>query len=181
MNTLKALVAFTILFVSCQHTGEKVTLAEFNVNKALLTISPFVSKTGFAVTPPKNWVKTENYDSELQKKVLYRLDNKLLAIYKSDSTNCALVISELPESDFVNIKRSNYNLKQDSIWTNVQPSVFKYKTYEINQIVYQNQEMVVFKLFVHRMSELYELDYFIPRDKINVNIQSVESSIGSIN
>jgi hypothetical protein len=160
-------------------------MAEFNVNKTLLTESPFVSKTGFSINPPKNWIKTENYNSELQNKVLYRLDNKLLAIYKSDSTNCALAISELPEPDFGNIKTSldefKSHPKKDSLWISVQPSFFKYKTYEIIQIVYQNQEMILFKLFAHRMSELYELDYFLPKEKININIQSVESSIGSIN
>jgi hypothetical protein len=121
----------------------------------------------------------------LQKKVLSRLDNKLLAIYKSDSTNCALIISELPESNYDIIKgllsKTSSSPKQDSIWTNVESSLFIYKSYEIIQVVSQNSELVIFKLLTHRLSELYELDYIIPRSEININMQSVESSIGSLN
>jgi hypothetical protein len=150
-----------------------------------LSDSSFVSKSGFSISPPRNWLKTESFNSELQTKVLYHLDNKLLAIYKSDSTNCALIISELPETKYDNIKgllgKTNSYARQDSIWTNVQSSVFLYKTYEIIQIVSQNSDMVIFKLLTHRLSELYELDYIIPRSEININMQSVESSIGSLN
>ncbi len=130
-------------------------------------------------------VKNISFNSELQKKVLYRVDNKLLAIYKSDSTNCALIISELPESSYDIIKgllsKDNYYHEQDSIWTKIQSSIFIYKTYEIIQSVFQNSDLVIFKLLAHRLSEFYELDYIIPRSEIEKNIQSVESSIGSLN
>ena len=63
----------------------------------------------------------------------------------------------------------------------VESSVFNYKTYEIIQTVSQNSNLVIFKLLTHRLSELYELDYIIPRSGINIKIQSVESSIGSLN
>jgi hypothetical protein len=185
MKTLTMLSVFLLLFLSCQKSGKKVISAEFNVNRSLLSDSSFVSKTGFSVNPPKHWSKTESYNSELQKKVLSHLDNKLLAIYKSDSTNCALIISELPETKFDIIKgllgKTNSYVRQDSIWTNIQSSVFKYKSYEIIQIVSQNSDLVIFKLLTQRLSELYELDYIIPRSEININMQSVESSIGSLN
>jgi hypothetical protein len=50
-----------------------------------------------------------------------------------------------------------------------------------NKIVSQNSDLVVFKLLTHRLSELYELDYIIPRSEIEINIQSVESSISTLN
>lgn len=185
MKALTILSLFLLLFISCQESDKKVISAEFKVNRSLLSDSSFALKTGFSINPPKNWTKTESYNSELQKKVLYRLDNKLLAIYKSDSTNCALIISELPETNFDILKgllnKTNSNLKKDSIWTNVQSSTFRYKTYDIIQIVSQNSNLIVFKLLTHRLSELYELDYIIPRSEININMQSVESSIGSLN
>jgi hypothetical protein len=184
---MKALTILSvlILFISCQKSNKKVISAEFKVNRSLLSDSSFVSKTGFSINPPKNWLKTESFNSELQKKILYHLNNKLLAIYKSDSTNCALIISELPETNYDIIKgllgKTNSYAKQDSIWTSVQSSVFIYKTYEIIQIVSQNSDLVVFKLLTHRLSELYELDYIIPRSEIEINIQSVESSISTLN
>jgi hypothetical protein len=185
MKTLKILSVFTLLFISCQQSNKQVISAEFKVNKSLLSDSSFASKTGFTIYPPKNWLKTDSFNSELQNKVLYRLDNKLLAIYKSDSTNCALIISELPETNFDIIKgllgKTNSYPRQDSIWTNVQSSVFMYKNYEIIQVVSQNSNLVIFKLLTHRLSELYELDYIIPRSEITINMQSVESSIGSLN
>jgi hypothetical protein len=185
MKSISILSVFILLFISCQHPGKKVISAEFKVDRSLLSDSSFVSKTGFRINPPKYWIKTKSYNSELQSKILYRLDNKLLAIYKSDSTNCALIISELPENSYEIMKgqlgKSNYSPNQDSIWTNVESSVFMYKTYEIIQVVSQNSNLVIFKLLTHRLSDLYELIYIIPRREININIQSVESSIGSLN
>ena len=185
MKALTILSVFILLFISCQRSDKKVILAEFKVNRSLLSDSSFASRTGFRINPPKNWSKTENYNSELQNKVLYRTDNELLAIYKSDSTNCALIISELPETNYDIIKgllgKSNSFPNKDSIWTNVESSIFKYKSYEIIQVVSQNSNLVIFKLLTHRLSELYELDYIIPRSEININMQSVESSIGSLN
>jgi hypothetical protein len=173
------------LLISCQQKNKKTVIAEFNVNKSLLSENAFVSNTGFSVFPPKNWLKTDIYNEELQKKILYRLDNKLLSIYKSDSTNCVLIISELVETNFDKIKdlTNKYGKSSgpDSTWLNIQPSIFIYKNYEVVQIVFQSAELVVFKLYVHHLSGLYELDYIIPRDEINSKMQSVESSIGSIN
>ena len=178
------LSAFGLLIVSCQQPDKKVISAEFRVDRSLLSDSSFVSKTGFRINPPKNWLKTESFNSELQNKVLYRLNNQLLAIYKSDTTNCALIISELPETNYDIIKgmlgQTNSSPKLDSIWTDVKSSIFMYKSYEVIQVVSQNSNLVIFKLLTHRLSELYELDYIIPRSEININMQSVESSIGSL-
>ena len=185
MRSVTIISVFILLFISCKQPYKKIISAEFKVDRSLLSDSSFASKTGFSIYPPKNWLKTESFNSELQKKVLYHLDNKLLAIYKSHSTNCALIISELPETNYDIIKgllsKINSYPKQDSIWTNVQSSIFIYKTYEIIQIVSQNSDLVIFKLLTHRLSELYELDYIIPRSDIELNIQSVESSIGTLN
>ena len=185
MNALFMSSMIILLLISCQQRNKKTVVAEFNVDKSLLSENAFSSGTGFRVFPPKNWFKTDIYNAELQKKILYRLDNKLLSLYKSDSTNCALLISELVETDFGKIKdlldKSGPYSGPDSTWLNVQPSTFMYKNYEIVQIVFQSAELVVFKLFVHHLSGLYELDYIIPRDEINSKMQSVESSIGSIN
>jgi hypothetical protein len=176
---------FSLVLISCQSNTKKIVLAEFNVNKFLLSDSLFVSKSGFSIYPPRNWIKTDSYNSELQKKILYQLNNKLLAIYKSDTSNCALIISELPETNYNNIKgllaKSDSYVNPGLIWTSVQSTEFKYRTYEIIQIVFQNPELIIFKLFTHRLSEVYELDYIIPSSEINKNIQFVESSIGSIN
>lgn len=184
MKSISILSVFILLSISCQHSGNKVISAEFKVDRSLLSDSSFVSETGFRINPPRNWIKTESFNSELQKKILYRHDNKLLAIYKSDSTNCALIISELPATNFDLVKdllvKTNSFPKQDSIWTNIESSIFMYKNNEIIQVVYQNSNLVIFKLLTHRLSELYELDYIIPRSEINFNIQSVESSIGSL-
>jgi hypothetical protein len=184
---MKNLVSLTLLFlllVGCRQSDKRVVEAEFNVNKSILSDSAFVSNSGFSIYPPLNWRKTESYNNELEKGIMYRLDNKLLSVFKSDSSDCALIISELPESNFELLKelqKSNSFSNHDSAWTNVQSSIFRYRTYEIIQIVSQNSEMINFKLFTHRLKELYELDYIIPRAEINLKIQSVESSIGSIN
>jgi hypothetical protein len=178
------LIALIFLF-SCQQANKKITEAEFSINKLLLSDSSFKSNKGFFISPPKRWFKTGSYDSVLRAKTSIRSDNKLLAIYKSDTADCALIITELPEATF-SVVRGSLNKTdsypgKDTIWTNVQSSIFKYKSFEIIQFVLQNSELVVFKLFAHRSSELYEMDYIIPRNEINKYLQSVESSIGSIN
>jgi hypothetical protein len=185
MKTITLLFVVSLLLMSCQQPEKNIISAEFTINKSLLSDSLFASETGFSINPPKNWEKTGSFNSLLQEKILYHSDNKLLAIYKSDTTNCALIISELPESSFEIMKRllgkTNQSPKQDSIWTNVQSSIFKYKTFEIIQTVFQNAELVIFKLVTRRLSESYELDYIIPRSEIDINIQSVESSIATLN
>jgi hypothetical protein len=185
MKFLFILCISALILISCHQFNKNIIEAEFNVNRSLLSDSSFKSTTGFSIYPPKKWSKTDSYNSELKDKLFHRLDNKLLAIYKSDSTNCTLIISELSEYNYDNLKRLLANpdsfKKQDTLQTNVQSSIFKYKSYEIIQIVSQNSELVIFKLFTHRLSELYELDYVIPRGEINSNMLPVESSIGSLN
>lgn len=179
------LLVFSLILVSCRQAETKVIEAVFNVNKDLLADSSFRSTTGFRIYPPRNWSRTTSYNTELQDKILNRIENKLLAIYKCDSTNCALVISELPGTHYKilrqHLEKQNSSPWKDSEWTKVETSFFKYKSYEVIQIVSQNSEMVVFKLYTHRLSDFYELDFMIPRSEINSNTQTVESSIGSIN
>lgn len=173
-----------LILVGCGQPDKKSIVAEFNVDKSLLSDSAFVTGSGFSIYPPAHWLKTDSYNDELKRKILYRLDNRLLTVFKSDSADCALIISELPEPTFATIKelmKSNSFLNGDSIWTSVQPSVFSYRNYEIVQIVSQNSELIVFKLFTHHLNELYELDYIVPRNIINLLMKSVESSIGSMN
>ena len=179
------MLVFSLILVSCRHAETKVIEVEFNVNNDLLADSSFLSTTGFSIYPPKNWSRTVSYNNELQDKILNRIDNKLLAIYKCDSTDCALVISELPGTNYKilrqQLEKRNQFSRKDSVWTKVETSFFKYKSYEIIQIVSQNSDMIVFKLYTHRLTDLYELDFMIPRSEINSNMQTVESSIGSIN
>jgi len=184
MKSYLSIIIFFFLF-SCQHSSPEINEVEFTIDKSLLSDSSFVSGSGFSITPPKNWKRTETYNHELQKSLFLHINNKLLAIYKSDSTNCAMIISEPPDTDFDRIKGyvNEIDKKQypDSIWLDVQTSVFNYNTFNIIQIVFQNAQLLVFKLFFQQLPGIIELDFIIPRSEIqNNNIQSVESSIGSV-
>jgi len=158
-------------------------MVELNVDNSVLSDNLFKSKTGFTVSPPKDWNLTDKYNLELENQILNQTKNKLLAVYKADSSNCALIISE-PDIDFNSLKsvilNTGFNPEKDSIWLSVQTSFFTYKQFEIVQSVYQNSELLIFRLYIRELKELFELDYVIPNEDINKTVRSVESSIGSI-
>lgn len=174
---------FGVLLISCRTSNSKPDEVEFNVNNSLLAEMPFKSKAGFSIKAPKNWQLTNEYNFEFKNQLLNLDQAELLAVYKSDSSNCALIISE-SNVDFNSLKseviRSAFASKKDSVWLSVQPSFFTYKRFDIVQFVYQNSDLLVFRLFVQGLKELHELYYIIPRSDINKTVQSVESSIGSI-
>ena len=74
MKLIAILSVFILLFISCQQSDKKAISAEFKVDRSLLSDSSFESKSGFSINPPKNWSKTESYNSELQKKILYHVE-----------------------------------------------------------------------------------------------------------
>jgi len=88
MKSLPILSIFILLFISCQQSDKKVISAEFNINKLLLSDSSFVSKTGFSITPPKEWTRTGSYNFELQKKASWT--GTLFGLQEQVSTTSAL-------------------------------------------------------------------------------------------
>lgn len=178
-----SILLFSFIIISCRTSKSKPETVEFNVNNSLLSDSSFESKAGFSVKPPRNWHLNNKYNLDFKNQLWNQTQTKLLAVYKSDSSNCALIISE-SNVDFnlltSELKKSDFVPKKDSIWLSIQPSSFTYGKFDIVQFVYQNSDLVIFRLFVHNSDEILELYYIIPRDEINKNVQSVESSIGSI-
>ncbi|MDO9511348.1 MAG: hypothetical protein Q7J34_06295 [Bacteroidales bacterium] len=74
-----------------------------------------------------------------------------------------------------------FNTNHD--WLNVQYSHFIHRQKDIHQIVLQNKQTLIFRLFIkgEKVNDYYELSFIVHRGFINRIIKSVESSIGSIN
>jgi hypothetical protein len=187
MRTKHKILVFLLclMIAGCHQSGKTVIEAEFDIDRSLLSESSFISPTGFSIYPPRDWTRTINYDAELENIIMSQSGNNLLAVFKHDSTNCALIVSEVPGGDFNSMKqfyeRLDTEKENKQVEAKIQTSVFKYKSFDIIQIVSQNTAMINFKLYVHRLSEIYELDYIIPRNEIDLNVRLIESSIGSLN
>lgn len=179
---------FTAVLLSCNNNANKknADTVSFTINKSLLSNQKYLAPNeSFSVYPPKDWNRIEAYDSEIGQMLSNQLDSSLLAMYVHDASNCMLIITDMSKkgAEFVEavLKAPDTFYNKDSTWIDIQSSNFEYKSYTINQIVFQNADLVVFKLFIHSLSELYELDYIVPRAELNNFVKSVESSIGSIN
>lgn len=155
---------------------------EFTVNKNLISTDLF-SEEGFQVAPPLGW-KASRPDLQLSFNLPNQFSPELKAVYTSDSSDCILMISGLPETntdlppDLLTNPDKYFN--RDSLWNVIQPSKFHYHTFDCFQFVLQNSETVLFKLILANTDLKYELDYIIPRNRISETVKSVESSIGSI-
>lgn len=178
---------FTTLLPSCSQVAENSDpreAIEFTVDSNVLSDNMFTAGHGaFSIRPPRYW---EQADSLVMASLhMEGLPGRcLLTMFKNDSSHCALVISDLAGTNpslFQSIQENpSAYLNKDSVWSHIQPSSFFLKSYHISQYVLQNDQSLLFKLFVRGKGMKLELDYIIPRENIQNNIKSVESSIGSI-
>jgi len=175
-----------ILFISCNQNSNKIeNTIDLKVNTNLLSDSIyFVPNKNLSFYPPRYWARIDTSDSEIYIKLSEQLGINLLAIFKLKYPDCILIVTDFSETsaDFYNLilKDPNTYFNKDSIWNAIQPSSFKYNSRSFFQLVLQNAELIIFKIFIYSNREVYELDYVIPRTEIVNYVQSVESSIGSI-
>ena len=150
----------------------------------------FVAPGAFAVNAPAGWEPVP--DSILAQAMstvsgqdLAQNSPRLRAVYRQDE-GAALAISEFPTELDANgrsamLQRFTSELRARYPGARVEPSRFRYRGFVVQQVMLDDSTRVVFKLLVERPgSPLYQLDYVVPRRIYRREVQSVESSIGSL-
>jgi hypothetical protein len=179
--------------MSCSLKKEQdnsIITAQFNVLEVLLQDSSLVdSMLRMEIGVPREWhtadtILLQNLKHGILQNEYLNADISHCYISSIDSSMLLVVdVGDLDTSIYVNFK-CNYQklLNVNNIWANVQFHEFMHNDYRIEQYVMQNEEMRNFKLVCYSNSKHpdFELVYFINRREEKLNIQSVESSIGTL-
>lgn len=179
------LAILAMFAASCGHQQPNDNTISFRVNQELLSDSVFSSRDEILVLqPPVDWARLNSNDS-IYGVFAEVMQHKLEAVFIDAKTEASLLISEVSADEMLAMEQvfenpdSFYN--KNNNWLSVQHGDFKYNSYHINQIVLQNHDIVIYKLFASRMGKTYEINYSVPRAYAEEILRAVESSIGSIN
>lgn len=179
-----------LIFMSCGRKirSESGTEAMFTVDTNLLML-PFYDAGDFTVGVPKQWIAV---DSSQKNQIANGLSSlaggvpKLYNAWLSLSDSSALLMNyyaNVPTDWIKNLSTQTQNtFNSGHDWVNVQYAQFIHHQKDFHQVVLQNKQIVVFRVFMkgNRLNDYYELNYIIHRRFYDRIIQSVESSIGSI-
>lgn len=182
---LLALAFVAMLGVSCGNQQPTDNTISFRVNQELLSETVFSTKDELLrLQPPQNWVQLNSNDT-VYMVFAEVMQHKLAAVFLDAKTEASLLISEVSADEMLAMEQVFENpdlyYNSNNNWLSVQHGDFNYNSYQINQIVLQNQDIVIYKLFASRMGKTYEINYSVPRAYAEQILRAVESSIGSIN
>ncbi len=174
-------IGMLLLVVSCGQQQSANTV-EFRVDKGVLSESPFLTEDGaLRLNPPAGWDLLDS-SSPVFESIAAALRGPLLAVYMDGAAS--LVISELTGEELQSldqiVENPSYYYNQDNRWLAIQHAPFTYNDYQVDQLVFQSNELVMFKLFARRMGRVFEINYSLSRDRIEQYSKIVESSIGSM-
>ncbi len=174
-----------IVIASCGHQQPSDNTISFRINEELLSDSVFSSRDEILrLQPPIDWERLSSGDS-IYEVFAEVMQDKLDAVFVDAKTQASLIISEVSADEMLAMEKVFKNpdiyYNSNNKWLSVQHGDFKYNSYQINQIVLQNHDIVIYKLFTSRMGKTYEINYSVPRAYAEEILRAVESSIGSIN
>jgi hypothetical protein len=185
---LRILLIF-ILVVACQKKQEnKNSELTFRINQNLLGQQYRNDLLGFSFSPPKSCLP-------LEQTVLQQAEQKLLANTTTDSFQVELLNAFLDKQEQFTClvtRVPNLNTENDQVRYlqsinrkmkefDVRPSVFYYKGFRIRQVLILTPETVIFKLIIPQTDgRSFQIDYVIPQNHYQNNLEAIESSIGSL-
>lgn len=193
---LLSFIAFLYFFTGCnfkQESNNAIIEAEFNIDDNLLDTTPFIDSSLYlSIKTPIKWITLDSIFEKTIKLSLLIEDYKKAKLIggflnRQDSSFMIILdISRIDSLGFSNLK-NNYNkiLNKNDIWNNIQFQEFRHSCYRIEQYVLQNEQILNFKLICYeiglkRRQPKFEIIYMINRKKLEENIKSIESSIGSL-
>jgi len=184
-----ALLVLVFNQISCDSNKKDdlgvIEKVEFNVNYEKLSNYYTFSDSSTIFYPPKKWNKNNKSD-------VYKLNEKL-----SDDV-IDIILEDIftsPGGSYILIskvqsEKSNFNyIPEDFLElmkTQFGVDNIIYHTFFINNILVREylidtEEVIIFKNFINSNNQNYQLDYIILKNSYNEDIESIESSIGSLN
>ena len=159
---------------------------KFNIDEGILS-EPFYVDSIFFISLPKNLT---SLDIDLFNKFKFVIESdsnsyfplKLINAFTSeDNFGCFITKLDYDGNILNSLDSSYFNALQNNFSTkNVVLGEFIYNGFEIIQYIITTSDMVRIKLFIINLSNYYQIDYIIPYYLYKENINSIESSIGSL-
>ena len=189
------LSTISLLFLlSCSEEKTPVTELSFNVDSTLLAPENKFDSLGFRFNPPKNFDPiSDSLFTEIQNNLLkmeeesgeFSLD--IINIFLHDSTKSFCSISRLQIKDSegsLNSSMPQYRnyLEKKLSGLSVTMADFMKDNIHMYQFLIQGPDRIQFKLdFMTIKNIIIQIDYVVPKNDYEKMVQSIESSIGSIN
>lgn len=156
----------------------------FHVDTARLAQQAFYSNTAeLGVYPPAGWDSADSRQF-FSDTIANNLFAGIKAMYYAPEQENMLLVQDYPSSDTALVNRifkdPNTWYNSDSTWSSVMSDSFIYKSLAMQQIVLQNPQLVVFKIFIRNQPGILELNYVVKTGASPETMKSVESSIGSV-
>ena len=189
LNPKTLLIPIFLSIICCNTENGKVEKEkknlDFNINYELLNPKAITDDEGFMMNVPANW---NPLDSLLKSKLtrsfsLLGEPTKLIlvnAFQSQDGSQCIIskVITDKKDFSFIS----------EDIISNIQTQIQGegYKTNELNinnlnakQYLIRGKNYVIIKLYT-QLKDVYQIDFIIPLSKYESELESIESSIGTI-
>ena len=189
------LPTISLLFLlSCSEEKAPVTELSFNVDSTLLAPENKFDSLGFRFNPPKNFDPiSDSLFTEIQNNLLkmeeesgeFSLD--IINIFLHDSTKSFCSISQLQIKDSegsLNSSMPQYRnyLEKELSGLSVTMADFMKDNIHMYQFLIQGPDRIQFKLdFMTIKDIIIQIDFVVPKNDYEKMVQSIESSIGSIN
>ena len=192
-NTLLNLKRFLILIflsiICCNTENSKVEKEkknlEFNINFELLNPEPISDGEGFMMNVPANWNPLDSLlKSELTRSFsLLGEPTKLILVnaFQSQAGSQCIISKVITD-------KKDFSFISEDIISNIQTQIQGegYKTNELNinnlnakQYLIRGKNYVIIKLYT-QLKDVYQIDFIIPLSKYESELESIESSIGTI-
>ncbi|SVC29911.1 uncharacterized protein METZ01_LOCUS282765 [marine metagenome] len=189
LNLKRLLIPIFLSIICCNTENSKVEKEkknlEFNINFELLNPEPISDGEGFMMNVPANWNPLDSLlKSELTRSFsLLGEPTKLIlvnAFQSQDGSQCIIskVITDKKDFSFIS----------EDVISDIQLKIHGdgYKTNDLNinnlsakQYLVRGKNHVIIKLFI-QLNEFYQIDFIIPLSQYKMEIESIESSIGTI-
>ena len=186
-NMLLILLLFSV--VNCNSKNNQSKKAkhnlEFNINYELLNNEPITDESGFRMNIPINWKPLDSLSKSQLNQTINALKNttklKLVNSYQSPLGSQCIIAKVITD-------KKDFSFISEAIISNIQTQIQGdgYKTNELNinnlnvkQYLIRGKNYVIIKLYI-QLQDFYQIDFIIPLSKYEAEIESIESSIGTI-
>ena len=182
-------------FAGCDPPNTKKQLYEtlvFNVDETQLEPVVIDTTLRIKISAPKNWKKI---DDSMLTQVIAKLDTQPIPqelkivprwIFLNEDSRAMCIVSRLngvdiaPDETLLKTLTTAYRNQFPN--ATVQQTVFMKDAFRIHQLMVIAADFVLIKLICDAPETLvFEVDYRVPRDVYQTELQAIESSIGSIN
>ena len=189
LNLKRLLILIFLSIICCNTENSKVEKEkknlEFNINFELLNPEPISDGEGFMMNVPANWNPLDSLlKSELTRSFsLLGEPTKLILVnaFQSQAGSQCIISKVITD-------KKDFSFISEDIISNIQTQIQGegYKTNELNinnlnakQYLIRGKNYVIIKLYT-QLKDVYQIDFIIPLSKYESELESIESSIGTI-